>query len=69
MLNRNHSIYIVCKIRFHLESAMVALFTLEYLLRMFAHSDSFRMLKKFFLCKLRTIAPHIGLDVDILQNG
>jgi hypothetical protein len=37
--------------RFHLESTMVALFTLEYLLRMFAHSDSFRLLKKFFLCK------------------
>ncbi|KAI8996939.1 hypothetical protein BDB01DRAFT_840509 [Pilobolus umbonatus] len=39
------------KVWFHLESAMVSLFTLEYLLRMFAHSDSFRLLKTFFLCK------------------
>lgn len=37
--------------RFHLETAMVALFTLEYLLRVFAHSDSLRMLGRFFLCK------------------
>ncbi|OBZ85266.1 Potassium voltage-gated channel subfamily D member 1 [Choanephora cucurbitarum] len=37
------------RVWFHLESTMVALFTLEYLLRMFAHSDSLRMLKKFFL--------------------
>lgn len=32
---------------------MVALFTLEYLLRMFAHSDSLRMLRRFFLCKTK----------------
>ncbi|GAN00624.1 voltage-gated potassium channel [Mucor ambiguus] len=43
------------RVWFHLESAMVALFTLEYLLRMFAHSDSFRMLKKFFLSPLSII--------------
>ncbi|EIE84321.1 hypothetical protein RO3G_09031 [Rhizopus delemar RA 99-880] len=41
------------RVWFQLESAMVALFTLEYLLRMFAHSDSLRMLKRFFLCKKR----------------
>ncbi|KAG1440490.1 hypothetical protein G6F56_011902 [Rhizopus delemar] len=40
---------------FQLESAMVALFTLEYLLRMFAHSDSFRMLKRFFLSPLSIV--------------
>ncbi|CAO3662307.1 unnamed protein product [Rhizopus microsporus] len=43
-----------CK-EFQLESAMVALFTLEYLLRMFAHSDSLRMLKRFFLSPLSII--------------
>ncbi|KAI8353353.1 hypothetical protein BD560DRAFT_375802 [Blakeslea trispora] len=43
------------RVWFHLESTMVALFTLEYLLRMFAHSDSFRMLKKFFLSPLSII--------------
>ncbi|KAI9476246.1 MAG: hypothetical protein EXX96DRAFT_485437 [Benjaminiella poitrasii] len=42
------------RVWFQLESAMVALFTLEYLLRMFAHSDSFRMLRKFFLCNRAT---------------
>lgn len=43
------------RVWFQLESAMVALFTLEYLLRMFAHSDSFRMLRKFFLSPLSII--------------
>ncbi|KAI7901239.1 uncharacterized protein BX663DRAFT_457420 [Cokeromyces recurvatus] len=43
------------RVWFQLESAMVALFTLEYLLRMFAHSDSFRMLKKFFTSPLSII--------------
>ncbi|KAI9006610.1 hypothetical protein CLU79DRAFT_779931 [Phycomyces nitens] len=40
---------------FHLEVAMVSLFTLEYLLRVFAHSDSFRMIKNFFLSPLSII--------------
>ncbi|KAI9253574.1 hypothetical protein BY458DRAFT_542019 [Sporodiniella umbellata] len=43
------------RVWFQLESAMVALFTLEYLLRMFAHSDSFRLLKSFFLSPLSII--------------
>ncbi|KAI8384994.1 uncharacterized protein BYT42DRAFT_564314 [Radiomyces spectabilis] len=40
---------------FNLESTMVALFTLEYLMRMFAHSDSLAMLKKFFLSPISII--------------
>ncbi|KAI7872337.1 hypothetical protein BDF14DRAFT_1752300 [Spinellus fusiger] len=36
---------------FHLEVAMVSLFSLEYILRIFAHSDSLKMIKHFFLCK------------------
>ncbi|KAI7885840.1 voltage-gated potassium channel [Lichtheimia hyalospora FSU 10163] len=43
------------KVWFHLETAMVALFTLEYLLRVFAHSDSLRMLGRFFLSPLSII--------------
>ncbi|KAI9498219.1 hypothetical protein BDB00DRAFT_755196 [Zychaea mexicana] len=41
--------------RFKLETTMVALFTLEYLVRVFAHSDSFRMLGHFFLSPLSII--------------
>ncbi|KAL0085837.1 hypothetical protein J3Q64DRAFT_1821395 [Phycomyces blakesleeanus] len=40
---------------FQLEVAMVSLFTLEYLLRVFAHSDSLGMIKHFFLSPLSII--------------
>ncbi|CAO3645967.1 unnamed protein product [Cunninghamella blakesleeana] len=43
------------RVWFHLESTMVALFTLEYLLRLFAHSDSFIMLKNFVLAPISII--------------
>ncbi|RUP47696.1 LOW QUALITY PROTEIN: hypothetical protein BC936DRAFT_145436 [Jimgerdemannia flammicorona] len=40
---------------FNLETAMVLLFTLEYLMRFFAHSDSFRMLFRFVTAPLAII--------------
>ncbi|ORX45268.1 voltage-gated potassium channel [Hesseltinella vesiculosa] len=43
------------RVWFHLESTMVALFTLEYLLRLFAHSDSLLMLRKFVLAPISII--------------
>ncbi|KAI8337035.1 hypothetical protein BC941DRAFT_396944 [Chlamydoabsidia padenii] len=43
------------KVWFHLESTMVALFTLEYILRLFAHSDSLQMLKKFVIAPISII--------------
>ncbi|KAI8069459.1 hypothetical protein BC940DRAFT_236916, partial [Gongronella butleri] len=43
------------RVWFHLESTMVALFTLEYLLRLFAHSDSLTMLKKFVFAPISII--------------
>ncbi|KAI9028876.1 hypothetical protein CLU79DRAFT_877425 [Phycomyces nitens] len=41
--------------RFNVESAMVALFSLEYILRIFAHSDSLGMLRRFFLSPISII--------------
>ncbi|KAF7731801.1 hypothetical protein EC973_008316 [Apophysomyces ossiformis] len=43
------------RVWFNLESTMVALFTFEYLLRVFAHSDSLRMLRRFILSPLSII--------------
>ncbi|KAI9303114.1 hypothetical protein BJ944DRAFT_166013 [Cunninghamella echinulata] len=43
------------RVWFHLESTMVALFTLEYILRLFAHSDSLIMLKNFVLAPISII--------------
>ncbi|KAI9320655.1 hypothetical protein BX666DRAFT_1909955 [Dichotomocladium elegans] len=43
------------RVWFNLETTMVALFTLEFLLRVFAHSDSFRMLGRFFISPLSII--------------
>ncbi|CAO3681743.1 unnamed protein product [Umbelopsis vinacea] len=40
---------------FNLETVMVVMFTLEYLLRFFAHSDSFRMLGRFMIAPLSII--------------
>ncbi|KAI8098735.1 uncharacterized protein BX664DRAFT_319452 [Halteromyces radiatus] len=43
------------RVWFHLESTMVALFTLEYILRLFAHSDSLQMLKRFVIAPISII--------------
>ncbi|KAG2205792.1 hypothetical protein INT47_003975 [Mucor saturninus] len=43
------------KVWFHLETVMVSIFSLEYLLRMFAHSDSISMLGNFFISPLSII--------------
>ncbi|ORZ08878.1 hypothetical protein BCR42DRAFT_495170 [Absidia repens] len=43
------------RVWFHLESTMVALFTLEYILRLFAHSDSLQMLKRFIIAPISII--------------
>ncbi|KAI8095608.1 hypothetical protein BDF21DRAFT_329984 [Thamnidium elegans] len=43
------------KVWFNMEIVMVAIFSLEYILRMFAHSDSFSMLGKFFISPLTII--------------
>ncbi|CAO3597616.1 unnamed protein product [Absidia cylindrospora] len=43
------------RVWFHLESTMVALFTLEYILRLFAHSDSIKMLKNFIIAPISII--------------
>ncbi|ORY95870.1 hypothetical protein BCR43DRAFT_440718 [Syncephalastrum racemosum] len=43
------------RVWFNLETVMVALFTLEYLLRVFAHSDSMRMLLNFFFSPIPII--------------
>ncbi|KAG2219799.1 hypothetical protein INT45_001131, partial [Circinella minor] len=40
---------------FKLETTMVALFTIEYLVRVFAHTDSLRMLGRFFISPLSII--------------
>ncbi|KAI8576278.1 hypothetical protein K450DRAFT_257518 [Umbelopsis ramanniana AG] len=40
---------------FNVETVMVVLFTLEYLLRFFAHSDSFKMLWRFLIAPLSII--------------
>lgn len=49
-------VYSNVTIRFNMEIVMVAIFSLEYILRMFAHSDSFSMLGKFLICKHFTIS-------------
>ncbi|KAL0093837.1 hypothetical protein F4703DRAFT_1831888 [Phycomyces blakesleeanus] len=43
------------RVWFNVESAMVALFSLEYILRIFAHSDSLGMLRRFFLSPISII--------------
>jgi hypothetical protein len=42
-------------IRFNFETAIVAFFTLEYLLRLVAHSDSIRQLWRFVKAPLAVI--------------
>ncbi|KAI7872963.1 hypothetical protein BDF14DRAFT_1716111 [Spinellus fusiger] len=41
--------------RLNVETAMVLLFSLEYMLRIFAHSDTFAMLARFFLSPISII--------------
>ncbi|RUS29971.1 hypothetical protein BC938DRAFT_480003 [Jimgerdemannia flammicorona] len=48
---------------FNLETAMVLLFTLEYLMRFFAHSDSFRMLFRFV-----TVPNYIHYGTPLLSR-
>lgn len=49
-----------------MQVVMVALFSVEYGLRVFAHSDSFSMLKRFFKCKKKKnrfmISTHFFCD-------
>ncbi|KAG0237587.1 hypothetical protein BGX31_003544 [Mortierella sp. GBA43] len=47
------------KIWFDFETIMVAFFTIEFIARVIAHSDSFKQLKRFILCKYCIVLLHL----------
>ena len=44
-------------LRFYVETVIIALFTVEFLMRAFAHSISLKELARFFICKSRCLCP------------
>ena len=50
-IDRNALFFFSAQLRFDFETVMVAFFTIEFAGRVICHSDSFKQLKKFLLCK------------------